>query len=113
MFNATLAGHNLYRLHPDSQSVSRSSSRNNSIWNIQDIGKQNTSGKYKRINADDLEMTVEMMMEDSEEQFNILTENKGFLPHYQPCLYLSFVFSGVALTIFVIIYVAFERVNVV
>ena len=95
MFNATLAGHHHHHGHhlrSDYLHGSRGGSRAGSRFDLHEAGNSS-------VLATELEVRVNMLQESQ-------SQKKSCCSKYQACLYLSVVFSIIAATIIVIIYVA-------
>ena len=101
MFNATLAGHHhRHHLRPDYLSNSRGSSRAGSRFDMHEVGR---STECRVLNPAELEERVQML-HDGQDGYG--AEEKSCYSKYQACLYLSVVFSIIAATIVIIVYVA-------
>ena len=101
MFNATLAGHHHHHLRPDYLSNSRGSSRAGSRFDIHEAGR---GAECRVLNPGELEERVQML-HDGQGEF-CPGEEKSCYSKYQACLYLTVVFSIIAATIVIIVYVA-------
>ena len=103
MFNATLAGHHHHNhLRPDYMSNSRGSSRAGSRFDMHEVGRP---VENRSVNPVELEERVQMLHDAQDDCY--IVEEKSCYSKYQTCLYLTVVFSIIAATIVVIIYVAF------
>ena len=101
MFNATLAGHHHHHLRPDYLSNSRGSSRAGSRFDIHEAGR---GLECRVLNPGELDETVQMLKDGQGEFYP--GEEKSCYSKYQACLYLTVVFSIIAATIVIIVYVA-------
>ena len=69
---------------------------------MQEVGR--TSGDYRQVNASELELRVQMLQQDQEDCS--VVEEKNCYARYQACLSLTVVFTIIAATIVIIIYVS-------
>jgi len=94
MFNATLAGHHLRADYNNSRGGSRAASR----FDINEVGR------CQGVHSSQLEERISMLhLQNSEEAEGT---DKTCYSRYKTCCYLSLVFSIIAATIVIIIYVA-------
>ena len=106
MFNATLAGHHHHHHHlrSDYHANSRGGSIAGSMFDMHEVGRHADSHSSSSNLKTELHARVNMLHDTQADCYTV--EEKSCYSKYQTCLYLSVVFSIIAATIVIIVYVA-------